>query len=763
MTQTVASTPEIGLLRARGLAGAQLQAVRQSYRSRYAGGRLLPLLAAGLLLLAAVHHWAIPPLWVALAILGLVVLAAWAIEPLRRFDCQEVARRLDRLYPELEDSTGLLLPSPAKLPLLGQLQVERVAGQLTQLTAAGPALLPFSFKKPLLSSALLVAGAAVVALLPAARQPAPASPAAVAVHFAPDAGQPVAAPRITKVELLVTPPAYTRRAAFVPAAATFQCPQGAQVRWRVHVNRTAGAAPTLEIGSQKLTLRPAGLANQFEATQILNAATLYRLRYAGQTSDDYAIDVRPDQLPTIRVQTPKAYTLIAARGTRPEVPVQATLRDDYGLARAELVITVAQGQGEAVKFHEVRRDLSAALGGQPGEATVRSLLDLPKLGLTYGDELYFYVQARDNHGQSARSDAFLVQWQDTAAAASAMDMGMGVNTAPAYFRSERQIIIDTEKLIADKPRLTAAEFSNRANALGFDQQSLRLRYGKFLGEEAEKGLGVTAGPPTADEPASPTADAPTADEKPAAHPAGADDDHDDHDHHPEAPAGRQASPTAATDALMDPYMHKHDDSETADFLEPAVKAKLHAVLDEMWAAELRLRTGQPAAARPFEYRALRLLKQVQQQTRAYVKKAGFTPTPFPEATLRLTGELKGAAAPRRQATVPAPTTQPAVRAALRWLATQSGQPARPADAAALTQAGAALAQAALQKPGLYLPGLRALRQLAADAQASRVPCATCLPAAQRALADLLPAPVPTAPPPPAPDRLAQRYFQELSR
>ncbi|QKG58472.1 hypothetical protein GKZ68_18645 [Hymenobacter sp. BRD128] len=684
------------------------------------------------------------------------------MEPLRKFGREEVARQLDRQFPALQDSTGLLLSNPADLPLLGQLQVRHVAEQLTQLLTDGPALLPFSFKKPLIISGLLAAAAAIIALLPPPNKLTQASPAAVAVRFSPDAARPVpaAAPRLTKVELLVTPPAYTRRAAFAPAAASFQCPQGALVRWLVHVNRAAGNAPILEIGSQKVSLRPAvGLANQFEATQTLTASTLYRLRFARQTSDDYAIDVRPDQAPSIRLQTPKPYTLIAARGTRPEVPVKATLRDDYGLSRAELVITVAQGQGEAVKFHEVRRDLSTDLGSQPGEATVASLLNLPKLGLTYGDELYFYVQARDNHGQSARSDAFIVQWQDTAAAASALDMGMGVNTAPAYFRSERQIIIDTEKLIAEKPRLTAAEFSNRANALGFDQQSLRLRYGKFLGEEAEKGLGVTAGPPTADEPAAPTADAPTADEKPAAPKAEADD----HDHHPEAPLGRNASATAATDALMDPYMHKHDDAETADFLEPAVKAKLHAVLDEMWAAELRLRTAQPAAARPYEYRALRLLKQVQQQTRAYVKKAGFTPTPFPEATLRLTGELKGAAAPRTQETVPAPPAQPAVRAALRWLATQSGQPARPAAAAALEQAGAVLAQAALQMPGLYLPALRALRQLAADARASRVPCATCLPRAQRALTNLLPAPVPTAAPAPAPDRLARRYFQELSR
>ncbi len=738
----------------------------------YAGRRLVAVglpTAAGLLLLGLLAaRWpeGRPALLAGTA--AVLALAAWQLWPLRRLGSPAVARQLDRLFPELEDSTGLLLQDGAALPFLGQLQQQRVAHRLGELTATQAPLLPVTFKKSFVISGLLLVASALAWWLPA-RSLAPTAPAAVAVHFSPDAARPVpaAAPRITKVELLVTPPAYTRRAAFAPTAASFQCPQGAQVRWLVHVSRSAGSAPTLEIGSQKIALRPAaGLANQFEATQALHASALYRLRFAGQTSDDYAIDVRPDLVPTIRLQTPKPYTLIAARGTRPEVPVQATLRDDYGLTRAELVITVAQGQGEAVKFREVRRDLSVSLGSQPSQATVTSLLSLPKLGLTYGDELYFYVQARDNHGQSARSDAFIVQWQDTAAAASAIDVGMGVNTAPAYFRSQRQIIIDTEKLLADKPRLTAAEFSNRANALGFDQQSLRLRYGKFLGEEAEKGLGPTAGPPTADEPAIPTADAPTADEKPAAHPA---DDHDEHDHdheHPEAPVGRNASPTAATDALMDPYMHKHDDSETADFLEPAVKAKLHAVLDEMWAAELRLRTGQPAAARPYEYRALRLLKQVQQQTRAYVKKAGFTPQPFPEATLRLTGELKGAAAPRLLATVPAPASQPTVRAALRWLAaaqSQPSQPARPAEAAALEQAGSALAQAALQKPGLYLPALRALRQLATDARAGRAPCPTCLAPAQRALTDLLPAPVPTAPPAPAPDRLARRYFQELSR
>ena len=493
----------------------------------------------------------------------------------------------------------------------------------------------------------------------------------------------------------------------------------------------------------------AGQAGTFFVEQILTASTLYRLRYAGTVSDDYAIDVRTDQAPVVHIQTPKPYTLVAF-GTRPDLPVRATVRDDYGVSRAELVITVAQGQGEAVKFREVRRDLSADLGGNPLQISLSSQLNLPKLGLTYGDELYFYIAARDNAGHASRTDSYLVQWQDTAVTDSPADMGMGIKVAPAYFRSQRQVIIDTEKLLADKGKIDAATFASRANDLGFDQQTLRLRYGKFMGEEMEQGIGAAAAhSPVAEDEDAPatTAEAP---------------EHEDHATAPTSAA--KASATAETDALMEPYIHRHDDSETADFLEPAVKAKLRAVLDQMWAAELRLRTAQPAAALPYEYRALRLLKQVQQQTRAFVKKAGFTPPPMPEATLRLTGELAGAAVPHRQQTLPAPATQSAVRAALRWLAAADNQlRPNPADARLLEQAGTVLAGAALTRPGVYLPALRALRQLVADVRAGRPTCAECRPPVARALTDVLAAPVPTPVPPPAPDRLARRYFQELTR
>ncbi|WP_375417836.1 hypothetical protein [uncultured Hymenobacter sp.] len=774
MSQLVSSsqtqTPDVAQAR------LLLRAAGRSYLARRAAAVLLPALAAALLLGLLARHWPAARGGVGiLAALGLL-LVGWRCWPLRRLGPAAIAARLDRQLPILEDSTGLLLRGPAGLNLLEGLQQQRVAGRLQELQTAGALALPVSWRQPALLTGLLLLAAALVAGLPGAQKAV--RPAGVAVHFLeekPAATVGSAPARIRETRLLVTPPAYTRRPAFAPAQASFQCPQGSTVRWLVRVSGETKpaqrpAAPVLAIGARRVALRPvAGQPGAFFTEQILTASVLYRLRYAGTVSDDYAITVQADQAPSVRVISPKPYTLVAAFGQRPEVAVRATVRDDYGLSRAELVITVAQGQGEGVKFREVRRDLSAGLGGQTTQISLASQLNLPQLGLTYGDELYFYLSARDNAGHSARTDAYLVQWQDTALTDSPLDMGMGVKVAPAYFRSQRQIIIDTEKLIAEKPRLEAPTLAGRANALGFDQQALRLRYGKFMGEQAEGAIGATAAPSpiaeeAADAPAAPTADA--AEERPAAtaEQHSADDGHD----HAAPASATQASPTAETDALMEPYVHRHDDAETADFLEPAVKAKLRAVLDQMWAAELRLRTGQLPAALPYEYRALRLLKQVQQQTRAYVKKAGFVPPPLPEATLRLSGELAGAAAPRRQQPRPVPTPPSAAQAALHWLAASaasSAAPARPDPAGArlLEQAGTELAAAALRRPGTYLPALRALRTLVADVRAGRPAGIAYRLPVERALTDLLAAPAPVPTPPPAPDRLARRYFQALGR
>ncbi|RSK49534.1 hypothetical protein [Hymenobacter rigui] len=746
-----------------------VQAAARAWAGRRTAALLLPVLGAGVVLGVAAAVW--PEARMATAgLMGLLLLVSgWLLWRIWREPLSTIARRLNRQHPELEDSTALLLRPEEELNLLEQLQQQRLLARLPELAAHGP-LLPVQWRASSLALAGLLALAAGIwwwPATPAARALRAGPP--VPMRFSEAPTQPAAAPRILQTRLRVIPPSYTRKPVFSPATPSFRCPQESQVQWLVTVSRPTATAPVLDLGGRWIPMQPVpNHPTEFVASQVLTATTLYRLRLGKQTSDDYAIEALPDQAPTIRIISPKAYTLVEF-GRPPQVNIQAQLHDDYGLTRARLVATVAQGQGEAVKFREVVTELSAGLAGQPTTATLRPVLRLPALGLTYGDEVYFYLQTWDNHQHLTRSDTYLVQWEDTTVQESALDVSLGVNTAPAYFRSQRQIIIDTEKLLAEQKQLAAAVLLDRSNGIGFDQKVLRMRYGKFLGEEADETIGGATRPPTADTPAEePGLGSVVAEDRTEAEPAAATEQHtadDGHDHSHQPPAGGTSDHEALTAELMDPYIHHHDDAETADFLEPAVKAKLRAVLSEMWEAELRLRTGRPREALPYEYRALRLLKEVQQQTRAYVKKAGFTPPPMPEATTRLTGDLTGAAATSRRRQLPAPARQPVVRAALAVLLQHQQSGKAPAGSAVvLEQAGQELARAALQQPGAYLEALRELRRLAAGIRARQPVSSVKYSLLERALTSRLPvaAPAPTARAVPG-TQLSRRYLQELSR
>ncbi|MBG8553100.1 DUF4175 family protein [Hymenobacter guriensis] len=707
---------------------------------------LPPLIGIGVLAGVAFSALPSPLAWSGL-VLALLLLVGY-VWLLSRPNLPLLARQLDRQYPALEDSTGLLLRPASELQFLEHLQQQRTSEVLRQLLAEPGPLLPVSWRAPLwLTAGLLTVAAGTWALSHRSATPIPTADTAP-LHFpaVAEKGKPLVA-RITSTSITVAPPAYTRQPGFTTAQPSFRCPAGSRVRWLVRVNELNQPAPQLEIGRRHMAFRPvAGRQGTYAVELVVSQSMLYRVRYAGQVSDDYAIEAVSDRAPVLQVQTPKPYTLIEF-GTRPQVPVRVAVHDDYGLTRARLVATVAQGQGEGVKFREVVQDLTSQLPGQPTRATLSHVLRLPALGLTYGDEVYFYVQLWDTHQQMSRSDSYLVQWEDTTVDDSNLDVSLGVTTVPAYFRSQRQIIIDTEKLLTEKAALTTDQFVARGNEIGHDQKILRLRYGKFMGEEFSESIGETAS-------AEPEAGY---DEH-----VGEEPGHDEHQHAPPSGAASAAANTAETAALMEAYVHSHDDAETADFLEPAVKAKLSIVLSQMWEAELRLRTGRPREALPFEYKALRLLKQVQQQTRLYVKKSGFEAPPLPEATLRLSGDLAGAATVSRRSQQTAPPAQPAVRAALRVISElQTGRAVRPTDAATLEAGGQALAQAAQRQPGTYLAALRQLRQLGTELRNRQVRCTSCLAGVEQAFTRLLPAP-PTAPARPVgTTRLTQRYLQEL--
>jgi hypothetical protein len=257
----------------------------------------------------------------------------------------------------------------------------------------------------------------------------------------------------------------------------------------------------------------------------------------------------------------------------------------------------------------------------------------------------------------------------------------GVNLVPEYFRSQRQIIIDTEKLLKEKNSLSIEEFRSRSNNLGIDQKLLRLRYGKFLGEESEGEIG-----PGNEE----------------------DEDHEGHEDHEDEEAGANFGDA---EKIMDSYAHKHDVAEDATFFEPELKAQLKATLTEMWKSELRLRTYKPDEALPFEYKALRLLKDLQQKSRAYVSKTALKTAAIKEEK-RLSGELDKIIQPSAEKTFSKNEEQSSLKKASAIISKlRNGAVLGRQDRAILQDASRKIITKAISEPSSYLSALEIMRKI----------------------------------------------------
>jgi hypothetical protein len=331
-----------------------------------------------------------------------------------------------------------------------------------------------------------------------------------------------------------------------------------------------------------------------------------------------------DQPPQVRAIQPVQSLNLRSAGQR-SWPLAFEATDDHGVATsAELRIIQTSGDGENITSSERVVPLNGS--GPPRKRRFTHVFDLARSGLTVGNDVIVQLSVRDNRqprAQVVRSASVILRWPpDAIGMATGLD-GLAQQVLPAYFRSQRQIIIDAEALIRDKRKFSADVFAKRSDAIGVDQHALRLRYGQFLGEEAAE----TKPLPTSD------GDATNAEES-TAHA----DEHADASEHAD-----DATPGSHVAQMLAEVSHVHDIPEAATLLAPQTQGLLRAALREMWDSETQLRLGQPHAALPFAYKALRLIKQVQQADRIYLPKIGSELPPIDMAR-RLTGKRDGLAA-----------------------------------------------------------------------------------------------------------------------
>jgi hypothetical protein len=278
---------------------------------------------------------------------------------------------------------------------------------------------------------------------------------------------------------------------------------------------------------------------------------------------------------------------------------------------------------------------------------------------------------------------------------------------PDYFRSQRQLIIDTKQLIEDRAKLSENEFNATSNALGFDQKSLRLKYGQFMGDEAEGGRGASG------EISDIQAHDHDHDEDPLAdytHAHDTDNEHnlvaDDHEHEHD-----EDESTEGEDPLAE-YLHNHGDPESSSLFTDSLKSKLRQALNIMWDAELHLRLNDPEKSLPFQYEALKLIQEIKNSARIYVHRIGFDPPPIKEE-VRLSGDIKDvnnfSKKEKRDDLDPHFSIKRAILR-LEELKTSNSE-LNQTDRALFEKAGNELAEKAIAKPGSYLKTLQQLKHL----------------------------------------------------
>ncbi len=606
-------------------------------------------LAIGLpvVLLAATLGWRLlgPIGLVAGAVLGVVGLAAFALHRIRPFDRGWLIRQLDARLPQFEDSSALLFHDGVPAGGLVALQRDRLLARVTQ--AADVDLSP-DWSRRSIALAWASCAAVILAILawPDAAQIArttPADPTATTV---------VGPPRIATTRLRISPPAYTGLPVREQTALDARVPQGSRIEWTIGFDpRPASAALTFPDSVPVALTRE---ASGWTAARMLDAPALYRIEAPGLVRQRLSrIDVVADAPPEVRTEDTESQLLMVRPGQTGWTPVfEAT--DDYGvLASATLRITVTQGDGENITFTQRATTLT---GSGPARARrFAATLDLRREGMAPGSDLIVQLVVSDNCApdpQVVEGPSIILRWPSDLALSDGLD-GMAQPVMPAYFRSQRQIIIDAEALVAQRRRTAPDQFVDRSNAIGSDQAQLRLRYGQFMGEEAEGGGGGLA-LPTNDAPTRPAL--PTNDAPPARRPAPVDD-HAGHGH----AEGEHPVEAGSPEAVLAQYGHAHDTGESSTLFDTGTRSTLAQALDAMWGSERALRQGQPEQALPFAYRALELLKEAQQATRIFLPRTGSNLPPV-DLSRRLSGDRDGIVADALARSTPPPVDAVPVQA-----------------------------------------------------------------------------------------------------
>ena len=389
------------------------------------------------------------------------------------------------------------------------------------------------------------------------------------------------------------------------------------------------------------------------------------------------LEPKPDSAPRVVLEFPARDSVIAT--PTGVLRLAADARDDIGLVSAQFEIIISAGSGESFRFR------STAIGRQTmhGARTHRweARLDLDSLALKPGDIVHLRAVARDgNPSPDAEAGSSETRTLRVPRPDENDSTSLELVPPPEVGKSElsqRMLIILTEKLVAQIPRLSKPAVTNESNSIAREQARLRKRVGQIIFSRL----------------------------------TGEEDEHDVDQAMTDTVSPGEALLRAASAATDIDTGHTE---EGPDGPVIGVNRPLLLAFNEMWEAERRLGVSEPREALPHMRAALDAIQAARAAERLYLR--GRAPRIVLDlARIRLSGKREGmdaaARSPRASAVLQRAQRQARFSAALAQL--------QAAPAAAIDSLLLLRVDALSEQPSLAVALQRAIDDLRAGRDATR--------------------------------------------
>ena len=248
----------------------------------------------------------------------------------------------------------------------------------------------------------------------------------------------------------------------------------------------AAAAVLVNLDGSTTLFAEQGNQRVLSFTAVDSRPLLVRFEAIGSSADRLVqLRVQPDQRPSVRIERPaKDLIFPDAAG---EVAVAIAARDDVGLESLALRYTKVSGSGETFTFEEGEWPVRVARTAV-GDWTAHAELSLAALQLQDGDTLVYRAVARDGNPKAdpTLSDSYLIEIGRLAGVAST---GFALpEERDRQAISQQMLIIKTERLHAERAKLSEEAYVEQARLLAIEQRMVKAQFEFMTGGVVEDEL-----------------------------------------------------------------------------------------------------------------------------------------------------------------------------------------------------------------------------------------------------------------------------------